>query len=353
MPGVLGRGNFDLLQFLSVAIVVYGNGLVLTSAPPAGLWGAPVARIGLDLLFATAGFLGTDSWIRCGRTATYLAHRAVRVFPGLLCCVLLTVCLIGPLATKLSLRFYFLNRMTLRYLGNAVLIPQFWLPRVFEGRQWVGTVNPMLWTLAPGIAGYLAIPVLGGLRRRRPIWAAAGCAALCAMLSLAWPVIVPHLPLPLHRQIFPDALIEMPFFFVGVALRFAAAQHGEGLWRADLAMLCFAATWVSATWLGEATIVLEWLTLPYMGLCFGRMSLPVLGRFGVLGNPSYGCYLYAFPLQQLILDRLPGLHLPILAGFAAAVPAGYLSWFLVERPALRRWKVARPYRIFLLRQATS
>ena len=65
------------------------------------------------------------------------------------------------------------------------------------------------------------------------------------------------------------------------------------------------------------------------------MALPVLGRFGVAGNPSFGLFLYAFPIQQLIVRRMPGAAYPILTCFALALMAGYLSWHLVERPALR------------------
>lgn len=329
------RNNFDALRLLAAGIVVYGNGLVLTSAAPSALWGAPLPRIGLDLLFAIAGYLAVGSWSRSGRILPYLAGRVLRVFPALVACVLVTVFVIGPLATKLPLRAYLLDGMTRRFLGNMLLIPQLWLPRVFEGQQWVGTVNPMLWTLAPGLLGAAAIPLFGRLPPGTRAPAALACAAACAALSLLWPALLPHLPRLLVRPVLPEALVEAPFFLVGAALGFAGQRWGERVWRADLAMLCFAANWVTATWLGDWTLVLEWLTVPYMALCFGRMSLPVLGRFGALGNPSFGLYLYAFPIQQLLVQRMPDTPYPILACFLLALPAGFLSWHLVERPASR------------------
>lgn len=339
MTGAIApRNNFDALCLMAAGIVVYGNGLVLTSAPPSALWGAPLPRIGLDLLFAIAGYRAAESWQRIGRPAPYLARRALRVFPALIACVLFTVFVVGPLATKLPLRSYFLYGMTRRYLGNMLLIPQLWLPGVFEGQQWVGAVNPMLWVLLPGLLGMAAIPVFGRLPPTLRVPALGLCALVCALLSLLWPLLLPHLPPVLVRPIIPDALVEAPFFLVGAALGMAAQQAGASLWRADLAMLCFAANWVMATWLGDWTITLEWLTLPYMALCFGRMALPGLGRFGALGNPSYGLFLYAFPLQQLIVARVPGTPYPILACFALAIPAGYFSWHLVEQPALR-WAI--------------
>ena len=326
------RSNFELLRVLAVGIVVYGNGLVLTSAPPSALWGAPLPRIGLDLLFSIAGFLATQSWNRRRQIAPYAARRLLRVFPALIVCVLVTVFVIGPLATRLSLRAYFLDGMTRRYLGNMLLMPQLWLPRVFEGQQWVGTVDPMLWTLTPGLLCCMLVPLFG--RLPRPTAVAGACAALCAALCLLWPVLLPDLPHALARPVIADSLTEVPFFFVAAAFGFAEPRWGARLWRADLAMLCFAANWLVATWLDQWTIVLAWLSLPYMAIAFGRLSLPVLGRFGALGNPSYGMYLYAFPLQQLVVERLPHAPAPILACFALSMTAGYLSWHLIERPAL-------------------
>ena len=330
-----GASNFDAARVFAVVIVVYGNGLVLTGAPGSGYWGAPLPRIGLDLLFAISGYLAVQSCERTPSVVSYLAKRALRLFPGLIVCVLTTVFVIGPLATRLPLRAYFLDGMTRRYLANIVLVQQLWLPRVFEGQQWVGTVNPMLWTLVPGILCWLSVPVLGRLPTRPRAACAGACALLCAAFALAYPAVGPSLPASLFRVSIADMLTEMPFFLGGAWLALLEAQAGERFWRADLAMLAFAANWVVATWIGQWDIVLEWATLPYMVCCFGRMRMPVLGGLGTLGNPSYGLFLYAFPIQQLIVERLPGNPHPILTCLAAALIAGVLSWHLVERPALR------------------
>ena len=90
--------------------------MILTGAPGAGLWGAPLPRVGLDLLFTVAGYKLIRRYERAGAIRPYLAQCALRLLPGLAASVLVTTFIIGPLATKLSLRFYFLNGMTARYL---------------------------------------------------------------------------------------------------------------------------------------------------------------------------------------------------------------------------------------------
>ncbi len=70
-----------------------------------------------------------------------------------------------------------------------------------------------------------------------------------------------------------------------------------------------------------------------------------LHRWGRYGDFSYGTYLYAFPLQQLIMQRL-GHPVSPWCLFCLAVPAALgcavASWFLVERPFLGRVRPAYP-----------
>jgi peptidoglycan/LPS O-acetylase OafA/YrhL len=65
---------------------------------------------------------------------------------------------------------------------------------------------------------------------------------------------------------------------------------------------------------------------------------PTLARWGKHGDFSYGMYLWAFPIQQVIVHIHPGLH-PLQLAICAwplALLAGVTSWHLVERPFLGR-----------------
>ncbi len=329
------RNNFDALRVFAALVVLYGNGWVLTGGPGRGLWGAPFARVGLDLFFAISGYLVTGSWERTPRLGAFLLKRVLRIFPGLIACVLATILIIGPLATSLPLRWYVLNKLTVKYVANVALYLQLWLPGVFQGQQWNGAVNPMLWTLVPGLLCCLSVPLLARLPWRSRARVLSAGAVLCASAALFLPDgYERRLPAHLAHVLGRDVLIEVPFFLVGALLRWLE-ERARGLWRADLAMLFFAANWIAATWIESWDIVVEWVTLPYMAACFGRMSAPLMGDVGRLGNPSYGLYLYAFPIQQLIVARMPTDPHPILTCAALTVPVAFLSWHLVERPALR------------------
>jgi len=79
------------------------------------------------------------------------------------------------------------------------------------------------------------------------------------------------------------------------------------------------------------------LVLPVIVLGLGLNALPVLKDWGRIGDLSYGVYLWAFPLQQLLIRAQgPAIAPALLALQCLAVvsPIAALSWWLVERPAL-------------------
>jgi peptidoglycan/LPS O-acetylase OafA/YrhL len=54
-----------------------------------------------------------------------------------------------------------------------------------------------------------------------------------------------------------------------------------------------------------------------------------------IGDPSYGIYLYSFPLQQLIIYWFrPSTLMLFVASTIGAFIFGYLSWILIEKKAL-------------------
>ena len=135
--------NFNALRIFAVLVVIYGNGFILTGSLAPGLWSEPFAVVGLHLLFAITGFLLAGSWQRDPDWRRYVIRRAVRLLPGLFAAVLFTILVVGPIATRLSLRYFLLNGQTFRYLANVLLIQQRTLPLVFDGQQWGGSAGSM------------------------------------------------------------------------------------------------------------------------------------------------------------------------------------------------------------------
>ena len=89
--------------------------------------------------------------------------------------------------------------------------------------------------------------------------------------------------------------------------------------------------------LGRPLLAL-WLAVPTLTLLFGITATPGLRSAGRFGDVSYGIYIYAFPVQQTFIwlykDGLCFWQL-LAASVAVTVVLAFLSWHLVENPALR------------------
>ena len=348
-PGTLASrdNNFDFLRVFAALMVIYGHGWILSSDTAPGLWGVPFARIGLDIFFSISGYMVTGSWLRAPNLRVFLAKRALRIFPGLIACVLFTTYVMGACVTQLPLTRYLSDPGTWRYLSNIVLHSTLYLPGVFDGLRMGGPVNGSLWSLFPEVLCYLTVPLFGlaALRLRLAMLGLGGVLAGGFGLWLFYGY--EGEALVLNGADVKYMLVQVPFFFVG-ALYCLLDERFDGLFRTDFAMLGFTLNWMVSSWYGWWNIPVEWFTLPYVVLCFGRLAMPVLRRAGRFGDLSYGLYLYAFPMQQVIVATMPSNEHPILTCMLLTVPLAALSWHLVEAPALR-WK---PKAMGALTQAT-
>ncbi|WP_404290587.1 acyltransferase family protein [Microvirga sp. RSM25] len=335
--------NFDFLRVTAALLVIYGHSQALLGIPYSRLWGTPISAMGVVIFFALSGYLVTESWQRDPRLRHFFLKRSLRIFPGLIVCVIATACLLGPSVTRLSLSDYFSNPHFARYFTNIVLWTRYNLPAVFENNVYKHAVNGSLWSLPAEFFCYIAVGAMGlGHRRLHPVVVSAAALAVCLtggylMLAYHGPQIV------FYATDVAQATSVMPFFMVGAVY---CALKDRIPFRLDLALvLAFSLFAIEGLGLGLALLALSWVVIPYMVLAFGTQSTPVLRRFGRFGDLSYGLYLYSFPIQQLLVyvnktAITPGsltISTTLLAGTCA-----FASWHLIEKNALRLKPSSKP-----------
>lgn len=319
-----GRNHFNLIRLVAAWMVIWSHAWAITGTPG----NDPFAHLTLtrsagafavDVFFVISGFLVAASFERHG-WREFLIARALRIYPALIVCTLLTVCVLGPLLTTAS--DYWRDPTTWRYLaGNATLWrAEFWLPGVFETLPRTA-VNGSLWTLPIEGRLYVALLFAGLLGMLKPWrYALAWAVALAVACAYAWR----HAPLPewLAYLVWVTA-----FFITGTLLWVWRARLALG-WRYLLPLLLAAAVARGTPWFVPAYFA----TVAYGTFCVAFLArLPATGRTDL----SYGLYLYGWPMQQLAL--LAGAVTPVantLAATALALACAALSWFLVEKPAL-------------------
>jgi peptidoglycan/LPS O-acetylase OafA/YrhL len=257
----------------------------------------------------------------------FLAKRALRIYPGLAVCILFCAFVLGPLATSLPLARYFRSGGVYDFvLSNLALnVEHNGLPGVrFTGFAVGDIVDGPLWSLPCEVVMYLIVLGLGTLRLLR-LW-----------------VLLPLLALGLGCLWLDTA--ASPYFIgsVGWLLAFFVAGmilyrlRDSGVFDGRLALLALIGL-VASVPLGRFLLFFP-LCGAYLVLYLAldrRLPVVPAARFGDL---SYGLYIYGWPVQQALLQasggRLAWWQLFPLA-LAGAAGLAFLSWHLVEKPALR------------------
>ena len=331
-----GRDNhFNLIRVLAALGVLVSHSFALTGYPEVLIGGKTSGFLCVAIFFSISGFLITKSWLRSPGITAFTRHRCLRIYPGLWLAVAVTALLIGPLATTLPLAEYFTSFRFWAYLAGSGSLLQVVhrLPGVFD--ELVNhSANGSLWTLPYELICYAAILAFGILARKNPrrllVLIVVTLAILLAVAFLASPPAperVVRIPLVMER------LAELlPYFFFG-----ALASHAPGRCRklAPLFLLGMILA-IAAGGPGIISLALP-ATLAPLVITLAYLRNSLLQRYNQIGDYSYGIYLYAFPIQQMVALNVPDCRpwqnvfytLPLVLGLA------FVSWQWVESRALR------------------
>jgi peptidoglycan/LPS O-acetylase OafA/YrhL len=327
--------GFGILRIVAALMVVYSHAFPLSGAPEPiwrkGSVEISFGSIGVDIFFVISGYLVYASWLRDPNPSRFAARRVARIWPGLVVMLLLTTLLMGPLVSTLSpVRFLTDARTGAYLLGSIFLMPVWGLPGVFQANPYP-TVNGSLWTLPIEVSAYAGVLVAGRLLRARG-WRAFTytLAGLTAAIVLAGFGLA-ALDAPVFARLYD--WLDQPFFLFFL---FGCLLYG-GRDRIPLHWPVFGAAiagMVVALLIGVMAPVFPLLSYAVVFLSTRRSAF--WHRVTALGDPSYGSYIYAYLIQQLLVF----MHLAHsgLVLFAEAsllsLALGYLSWHLVESRAL-------------------
>lgn len=285
--------------------------------------------------FCLSGYLITASR-RTKSFGDYLTLRIARIYPAFLVCLAVTAFLFAPIAwwrAEGSLSGFASTGTTpIAYLWNNITLKMVsWdVAGTPQGVPYPGAWNGSLWSLYYEFVCYVVVGLLGCLALARR--SAAPVTILWA-LSTVWSVTLPRTAAYVGVGFDAEILAKLlPYFLAGGVLYMHRHRIGmHPLLAIASAGIAVAALWISPEHGGQlASIPIAYLLLWVSSVV---PSPDLVRRHDI----SYGMYIYAFQVQQLVAV-LGGAALGYwgfsLIALAVTVPLAILSWLALERPII-------------------
>uniref|UniRef100_I2Q3D5 Putative acyltransferase n=1 Tax=Desulfovibrio sp. U5L TaxID=596152 RepID=I2Q3D5_9BACT len=328
--------NFNLLRFIAAFLVLLSHSFALAigtseAEPLRASIGMTPGTIAVDIFFITSGFLVTRSLLTRRKISDFIVSRALRIYPGLIVSVVLTLFLCGLVFHLHDLGSYLSDDKTLTFLTQnciSLFSTAFTLPGVFTDNPFPNAVNGSLWTLPLELRMYASLII---------IWLIVLYFSKFQPDSLK--VCFTTIPIILLILYYKDCgfkfqencLLRLVFLFYCGALYY--------IWREKIPInwLIFSialSLLLAAAFSGSALFFpIYMLSLPYLILFLAYVPAGFIRRYNSYGDYSYGIYIYAFPVQQMIafwLKPVSVLRVFLLSALISFVFA-FLSWHLVEK----------------------
>ena len=322
---MINRDNsFDLIRHLAALAVLVSHHYVLSGQQEPMLQGYnSLGAIAVLAFFAISGFLITQSFLNTRSFYHYMEKRIARIFPALIACAFVMVYFCGPAFSKNGLGYAF----SLESLTDFLKVSAF-------GRADIGDItstfifkdsfNGSLWSLKIEFGCYVLLALALLVLRR---------AAVPLIIALAF-CITTYLCSTSAHPMAPKLLVYSTVgiaFFVGSSLYFYRAAFSSVKAKLLIGVLSAALVLVSLNTplvMVFASIGVSLLVLSLGTLCKDRI---IKSRFDI----SYGMYLYAFPVQQLMINTTAlSFYASMLATVAVVIVLASLSWLFIEKPAL-------------------
>lgn len=317
------NNSFDLIRHIAALMVLFSHHFVLSGLEEPGIAGYnSLGGIAVIAFFSISGLLITQSYLNSRSFNDYLSKRVARIFPALILCAFVMTYIGGGWFAEgyTGSSSALIDFLRISAFGRADIAP------ITDGFIFGESFNGSLWTLKIEFGFYLLLAVaLASYRRALMPWAllaafglatyifgnnlSGALAAKLAVYSAAGIAFFAGAVIAFHKQRFSDKRVQVLTLVVGVAL--VLASIGTAL-AGVLATLGFCLATLS------------------IGLMYVDKS--IRGRFDI----SYGIYLYAFPVQQLVINKTSLGFVPsMLLSALIVITLAIASWRLVEQPALQ------------------
>ena len=343
VDGSMKENNFDFLRLALAVLVIFSHSFPLGAGsevhePLRVLTHGQMTfgAFAVDLFFVMSGFLIAGSAERSRSIGSFLKKRVSRIYPAFVVSAVLMALVVLPLASGTFAGASWPVRL-MDFVLQTLRLQEFHVSGAFAHNPYPGVLNGSVWSIQYEFWCYLGVALMAavGLLRQR------GWVLACFVVSVAISVAFQTQGWILGGKFAGKVLGSpqlwarlLPFYLAGVVFYLFRDRIKLHTWAASLALVALlAASWVHVGWTAVFPFAGAYLVFY---VAFARW-IP-LQRTGRFGDFSYGTYLYAFPIEQLLVMAFGHAVAPWLL-FVIATPltllAAVVSWYAVERWFLR------------------
>ncbi|SEL70816.1 Peptidoglycan/LPS O-acetylase OafA/YrhL, contains acyltransferase and SGNH-hydrolase domains [Colwellia chukchiensis] len=345
--------NFNLMRMLAAFAVLFSHSYALATGdaenePLRTIIGITPGHIAVDIFFITSGLLVTRSLFYRRNLIEFAVARVLRIYPGLIVAVI-TCILIGALVSSLTINEYFTSKHTFIFLfkNSFMLLGDVQeLPGVFLNAPFDNSVNGSLWTLPWELKMYAMLGLFGFITLLfnfiyKTNW--------LTFFILAFFVfsLVNYFEYHFFTDIRGQKYKLFRFgtlFFYGALMYLARRkiQLNKNIFWLSLVILAF------SSFSHGLFLILYTLILPYIILYLAYVPAGRVRNYNRFGDYSYGIYIYAWPVQQLIATSIANVSSTAMIILSAIMTffLAYASWHLIESKAVKLKKYVKHYPIF-------
>lgn len=331
-PALSHQGNsFTYVRLVAAAMVLFAHHYALWGLHEPGLLGRSFGPLGVNIFFGISGYLVALNLERDGSPWRFAARRLLRIMPGLTVNVIFCAVVVGAWLSTLPLADYFAHPDFRGYFWNLLFRPMFALPAVLADARVPYAINGSLWTLPFEMFAYLVLAVLLLVGARSLRWTVPTLLVFSLIAAALWR--------PAEQVVFwANDLRFVPLFTASFLVGTTLALWRDRIPRQSLLLWLLVLYAVSEGELARLLVgtVLVSVAAVHVG------SQPLRIERTLANDCSYGLYLYAFPVQQALIAKAGtwGFWPTMALAFVITGILATLSWWLVEKPALR-WKPSR------------
>lgn len=320
--------NFEFVRmFAALAVIISHSYPLIGVAEPVKehtqyltLGGFSVA-----IFFSISGYLVHKSYLKTNLFINYIRKRVLRIFPAFILMVFVTI-LYYISVVGFS---YPVFMESVEYFLNTTLVYQdFRLKGLFVD-NYSDLVNGSIWTIRYEFICYFIFPVLFFLVK---MYFGNFCNRKIAMVLVIASLFLIDV-LMFFGVLDPEWLkmkevVRYVMFFCLGALFSELGFDCKKYYKPLLILF------VVAFFLDERVSYFIWLvSIPVVAIGFGLDSFSGINKVSVLGDPSYGIYLYGMLIQQIFYFTYLayGFYVYNILCLIISVIAGYISYHILEK----------------------